>query len=97
LWLLAKCSPAIRFTSLHYVFAAVRFRTGRLAPGMCQKHLTLVAKPDQSGSGSSPEVTESGTEARQKKWTAHFQKTAITKESARAKPNLRSFPSLRPF
>jgi hypothetical protein len=42
-----------------------------------QKHLTLVPKPDQSGSGSSTEVTESGTEARQKNWIAHFQKTAV--------------------
>jgi len=37
-----------------------------------QKRLTPVPKPDQSGSGSSPEVTESGTETRQKSWTVHF-------------------------
>jgi len=34
--------------------------------------LPLVPKPDRSGSGSSPEGTESGTEDRQKNWTAHF-------------------------
>jgi hypothetical protein len=57
--------------------AAVRFIIKGLPLAWCIRHLSLVTKPDRSGSGSSPEGTESGTEDRQKNWTAHFQKTTV--------------------
>jgi len=42
--------------------------------GSCQKHPNFVTKPDRSGSDSSSEKTESGTEALQKNMTVHFLK-----------------------